>query len=95
MTVKPRSPRTPNTKASVLRLIPTITKPLSANCYAVVSKLKKTLVTAQSGAIAGALVVTVDKEGYWRTELAGQLMYDREILCQIAFRLLGVCMAPE
>jgi hypothetical protein len=47
------------------------------------------------GSTAGALVVTVDKEGYWKTDLAGQAMYDREILSQIAFRLLGVCMATE
>jgi hypothetical protein len=43
----------------------------------------------------GALVVTIDKEGYWNTDLAGEMMYDKEILCQIAFRLLGVCMATE
>ena len=95
MTVKSLSPRASRTKAQVLRLIPTITKPLSANCYEVVSQLKKALTTAQSGATVGALVVTVDKEGYWRTDLVGQQMYDREILCQIAFRLLGVCMATE
>jgi hypothetical protein len=85
----------PNRQAPVFRLIPTITKPLSANCCEVVSKLKKALVTAQSGATAGALVVTVDKEGYWSTDLAGQMMYDRDILCQIAFRLLGVCTSTE
>jgi predicted esterase YcpF (UPF0227 family) len=98
MTVKPRAPRglsAKKAKAQVLRLIPPITKPLSANCYEVVSKLKKTLITAQSGSTVGALVVTVDKGGYWSTDLAGQLMYDREILCQIAFRLLGVCMTAE
>ena len=98
MTVKLRAPRAlsaKKAKAQVLRLIPTITKPLSANCYEVVSKLKKALVTAQSGATVGALVVTVDKEGYWSTDLAGQLMYDRDILGQLALRLLGVCTATE
>jgi hypothetical protein len=82
-------------KAPVLHLVPTITKPLSANCFEVVSKLKKTLVTAQSGTTVGALIVTIDKDGYWRTELAGQLMYDKEVLCQIGCRLLGVCMSTE
>jgi hypothetical protein len=95
MTVKPRSPRAPNTKAQVLRLIPTITKPLNADCFEVVSKLKKTLITAQSGATVGALVVTIDKEGYWSTKLAGRLMYDKDILWQIACSLIGVCMATE
>jgi lysylphosphatidylglycerol synthetase-like protein (DUF2156 family) len=68
---------------------------LSANCCEVVSKLKKALITAKSGATVGALVVTVDKDGYWSTDLAGQMMYDKEILCQIAFRLLGVCTTTE
>jgi hypothetical protein len=89
------SSRPPSRKAPVFRLIPTITKPLNASCSEVVSKLKKTLITAQSGSTVGALVVTVDKEGYWKTDLAGQPMYDKEILSQIAFRLLGVCMATE
>jgi hypothetical protein len=95
MIAKPRSPRKSAHKAPVFRLIPTITKPLNANCFAVVSKLKKTLVAAQSGAIAGTLVVTVDKEGNWCTDLAGQMMYDKDILSQIALRLLGVCMTTE
>jgi hypothetical protein len=95
MSKKSLPPNMPRTEAQVLRLVPTINKPLSANCYEVVSKLKKVLIPAQAGVTVGALVVTVDKEGYWSTDLAGQMMYDREILCQIAFRLLGVCMAPE
>jgi predicted esterase YcpF (UPF0227 family) len=97
MTVRSPSPRSRKSthKASVLRLVPMINKPLNADCTEVVRKLKKSLVTAQSGATQGALVVTVDQEGYWSTDLAGQMMYDKEILCQIAFRLLGVCMAAE
>ena len=89
------SSRPPSCKARVRRLIPIITKPLSANCCEVVSQLKKALITAQSGTTTGALIVTVDKEGYWSTVLAGQQMYEREILCQIGFRLLGLCMVPE
>jgi hypothetical protein len=46
MTVRQRSPRNSLRKAPVFRLVPTITKPLSANCLEVVSKLKKTLITA-------------------------------------------------
>jgi hypothetical protein len=97
MTVRSPSPRSRKSthKASVIRLVPTINKPLDANSSEVVRKLKKALTTAQSGATQGALVVTVDQDGYWTTDLAGQTMYDKEILCQIAFRLLGVCMAAE
>jgi hypothetical protein len=95
MTVKPRSPRAPSAKAKIVRLVPTITKPLNADCFEVVSKFKKKLLTAQSGATVGALVVTIDKDGYWSTELAGQMMYDKDILCQIASRLLDVCMTTE
>jgi hypothetical protein len=96
MTAKaPQRPRSSTHKAPVFRLVPTITKPLSKNCFEVVSKLKKTLVTAQAGATVGALVVTIDDEGYWRTELAGELMYDKDVLCQFACRLLGVCVTTE
>jgi hypothetical protein len=95
MSKKSLPPNTPRTEAQVLRLVPTINKPLSADSYEVVSKLKRALIPAQSGATVGALVVTVDKEGYWSTDLAGQMMYDREILSQIAFRLLGVCISVE
>jgi hypothetical protein len=95
MSKKSLPPNAPRNEAQVLRLVPIINKPLNADCYEVVSKLKRALIPAQSGATVGALIVTIDKEGYWSTDLAGQMMYDREVLSQIAFRLLGVCMAPE
>jgi hypothetical protein len=95
MSEKLLPPNAPRAKAKVLRLVPTINKPLNANCCEVVSKLKRALIPAQSGATVGALIVTIDKEGYWSTDLAGQMMYDREILCQIACRLLGLCMTTE
>lgn len=81
-------------KAPVSHLSPVITKPLNATSREIVSKLKKALATAQSGTYAGALLFTVDKEGHWQTDIAGR-MYDKDLLGQIAIRLLGVCVAPE
>lgn len=91
----PSSPNIPRSrKAPVCHLVPTIKKPLNADCLEVISKLKKASVTAQSGAYTGSLLFTVDKDGYWQTDIAGQ-MYDKDILGQIAIRLLGVCATPE
>lgn len=84
----------PSRKAPVFHLAPPITKPLNATSREIVSKLRKALVTAQSGAFAGALLFTVDKEGRWQTDIAGA-MYDKDILGQIAIRLLGACMASD
>lgn len=95
MTVKSRSPRASSRKAPVLRLIPTITKPLNVNCSEVTVKLKRALTTAQSGATAGALVVALDQEGHWSIDLAGQLRHDSDTLCLIACRLLGACLALQ
>jgi hypothetical protein len=88
------SPPPPSRKSPVVDPGPTIKKPLNATSREIVSKLNKALVTAKSGAYAGALLFTVDKEGYWQGDIAGQ-MYDKDILGQIAIRLLGACMAPE
>jgi hypothetical protein len=87
-------PRPPRSKAPVLDLVPAVKKPLNDTSREIVSKLNKALVTAKSGAYAGALLFTVDKEGCWQTDIAGQ-MYDKDILGQIAIRLLGACLAPE
>lgn len=93
MPAKPRSPRSSGTKAAVLRLVPSITKPLNTNCSEVAVKLKRALTTAQSGATVGALVVALDQEGHWSADLAGQLAYDSDTLSMIVCRLLGGCLA--
>jgi hypothetical protein len=79
---------------SRLRVGPITTKPLNATSREIVSKLKKALVTAQSGTYSGALLFTIDKDGCWQTDIAGR-MYDKYLLGQIAIRLLGACTAPE
>jgi hypothetical protein len=93
MTVKPRPPRPSSQKATVLRLVPTINKPLNADGSEVARKLKKALTTAQSGATAGALIIAIDQTGEWDVDLAGQLVRDRDTLCLIACRILGACLA--
>ncbi|MDB5990554.1 MAG: hypothetical protein JWQ10_1957 [Herbaspirillum sp.] len=85
----------PQNKARVLRLIPTINKPLNTNCTDVTVKLKQALRTAQSGATTGALVIALDCHGEWSIDLAGQLRHDDDTLCLIACRMLGVCLASK
>jgi hypothetical protein len=79
----------------VLRLIPTINKPLDTNCTDVTVKLKRALRTAQSGATTGALVIALDRHGEWSIDLAGQLLYDDNTLCLIACRMLGACLTAK
>jgi hypothetical protein len=88
-------PFPPRNTARVLRLIPTINKPLDTNCTDVTVKLKRALRTAQSGATAGALVIALDHQGEWSIDLAGQLLHDEDTLCLIACRMLGVCMTAK
>jgi hypothetical protein len=95
MTTTAHPPRPSRPKAPVLRLIPTITKPLNTNCAVVTVKLKRALTTAQSGATVGALVIALDEQGHWTADLAGQLRHDGETLCQIACRLLGACLTSQ
>jgi hypothetical protein len=82
-------------KARVLRLIPTINKPLDTNGTDVTVKLKRALRKAQSGATTGALVIALDHQGGWSVDLAGQLQYDDATLCLIACRMLGVCVVSK
>jgi hypothetical protein len=82
-------------KAPVLRLVPTINKPLSTNCMDVTVKLKRALQAAQSGATAGALIVALDHQGGWSVDLAGKLLQDDDTLCLIACRVLGACLASK
>jgi hypothetical protein len=85
----------PKNTARVLRLIPTINKPLDTNCTDVTVKLKRALRKAQSGATTGALVIALDHQGGWSIDLAGQLQHDDETLCLIACRMLGVCLTAK
>ncbi|RXZ36483.1 hypothetical protein D9O50_08155 [Oxalobacteraceae bacterium CAVE-383] len=85
----------PKSTARVLRLIPTIHKPLDTNCADVAAKLKRALRKAQSGATAGALVIALDHHGAWSIDLAGQLLHDDDTLCLIACRMLGVCLSAK
>lgn len=82
-------------KASVARLSPTINKQISKNGCQVVAKLKKALNSAQSGHAIGALIITVDREGYWTSDLVGHMMHDRDLLRQIGARLVCIDMAPD
>lgn len=84
----------PSRKAPVFHLAPPITKPLNATSREIVSKLRKALVTAQSGAYAGSILFTVDKDGYWKSDISGR-MYDKDILSQIIISLIGACLAAE
>ena len=95
MTEKSPIPEAPRTTAKVLDLTPRLAKQSNINNAEVVAKLKQALTRAESGAIVGALIVTIDKNGYWSTTLAGQMMYDKETLYQIATRITDVCMAKE
>jgi hypothetical protein len=88
-------PVPPQSTARVLRLIPTINKPLDTNCTDVTVKLKRALRTAQSGATKGALVIALDHQGGWSIDLAGELLYDDDTLCLIACRMLGVCLTTK
>jgi hypothetical protein len=81
--------------ARLLRLIPTINKPLDTNCTDVTVKLKQALSTAQSGVTAGALVIALDHQGEWSVDLAGQLRHDDDTLCLIACRMLGACLTAK
>jgi hypothetical protein len=81
--------------ARVLRLIPTIQKPLDTNGTDVTVKLKRALRKAHSGATTGALVIALDHHGGRSVDLAGQLRHDDDTLCLIACRMLGVCLASK
>jgi hypothetical protein len=93
-TIHPPSLPSPH-KAPVLRLIPTINKPLSTNCMDVTVKLKRALRAAQLVAAVGALIVVVDSQGEWSVDLAGQLVHDEDTLLLIASRMYGACLAPK
>jgi hypothetical protein len=82
-------------KARVLRLIPTINKPLDTNCTDVTVKLKRALHAARSGTTAGAMIVALDHQGGWSVDLAGQLMHDDDTLFLIASRMFGACLVPK
>ena len=85
----------PRRNTNVSRLVPIINKPISKNGCRVVAKLKKAMISAQSGNAIGALIITVDRDGYWTTDLVGQMMHDRDLLRQIGARLVCIDMAPE
>jgi hypothetical protein len=88
-------PVPPQNTARVLRLIPTIRKPLDTNCTDVTVKLKRALRKAQTGATTGALVIALDHQGGWSIDLAGQPLHDDDTLCLIACRMLGVCLVSK
>ncbi|MDB5776754.1 MAG: hypothetical protein JWP38_2887 [Herbaspirillum sp.] len=93
MTTPPRPPDpSKRKKAPVVRLNPTVTKPLNANCSDVAYKLKRALNTAQAGGTAGALVIAIDQKGGWTVDVAGQLADDDDTMCVIACRILGACL---
>jgi hypothetical protein len=93
MTIKLHSSRPAS--ASVLRLIPTINKPLNAECTEVTRKLKAALTTAKSGTTVGALIIALDQSGEWTADLAGRLVPDSDTLCLITCRLLGACLVSK
>ncbi|MDB5775230.1 MAG: hypothetical protein JWP38_1363 [Herbaspirillum sp.] len=94
MTTPPRPPDpSKRKKAPVVRLKPTINKPLNANGSDVAHKLKRALNAAQAGGTAGALVIALDEQGGWTVDVAGQLAHDDDTMCVIACRILGACLA--
>jgi hypothetical protein len=96
MTAKVRPPPISSLrKAPVLRLIPTIDKPLTTNCMDVTVKLKRALHAARSGTTAGALIIALDHQGGWSVDLAGQLVHDDNMLLLIASRMFGACLASK
>jgi hypothetical protein len=96
MTAKaPARPLSPSKKARVLRLIPTIDKPLTTNCMDVNVKLKRALAAARTGATAGAMIVALDDDGNWSVDLAGKLVHDDDTLFLIAARVFGACLVSK
>jgi hypothetical protein len=88
-------PLSPRKKARVLRLIPTIDKPLDTNGIDVTVKLKRALHAARSGSTAGAMIVALDHQGGWSVDLAGQLVHDDDTLFLIASRVFGACLVSK
>jgi hypothetical protein len=88
-------PPSPLHKAPVLRLVPTIDKPLPINCMDVTVKLKRALRAAQSGTATGAMIVVLDHQGEWSVDLAGQLVHDDDTLFLIASRVFGACLVSK
>jgi hypothetical protein len=95
MTAKvPSRPLPLSKKARVLRLVPTIDKPLTTNCMDVTVKLKQALETARAGATSGAVIIALNPQGDWSVDLAGQLVHDDDTLFLIASRMFGACLVP-
>jgi hypothetical protein len=88
-------PLFPRNKARVLRLIPTIDRPLDTNGTDVTVKLKRALHAARSGTTAGAMIVALDHQGGWSVDLAGQLVHDDDTLFLIASRVFGACLVTK
>ncbi|RXZ36645.1 hypothetical protein D9O50_09110 [Oxalobacteraceae bacterium CAVE-383] len=82
-------------KAKVLRLIPTIDKPLATNCMDVAVKLKRALQTAKTGVTTGAVIIELNSQGDWSVDLAGQLVHDEDTLFLIASRVFGACLLAK
>ncbi|RXZ36755.1 hypothetical protein D9O50_09800 [Oxalobacteraceae bacterium CAVE-383] len=82
-------------KARVLRLIPTIDKPLTTNCMDVAVKLKRALQIAKTGATTGAVIIELNSQGDWSVDLAGQLVHDEDTLFLIASRVFGACLISK
>ena len=88
VTVPPRARK----KARVLNLVPPSRTPLDSNCTDVTNKLKHALLTAQSGATPGAMIIALDHEGEWSIELAGKLLKDDDTVRLISFHMFGACL---
>jgi hypothetical protein len=96
MTTKvPSSPPSPQHKARVLRLVPTIDKPLSRNCLDVTTRLKRALATARVGRTSGAVIIELDNHGNWSVDIAGKLAADPDTLFLIAGRVFGACLSSS
>ena len=96
MTAKAHPPsRSPRRKAPVLQLLPDIDNPLTTNCMDVIVKLKNALQSAQSGIIEGAVIIALDRQGYWSVDRAGQLTEDEDTLFLIAGRMFGACLMSK
>jgi hypothetical protein len=95
MTAKVPPPPPSPPKARVLRLVPTINKPLTKNSLNVTIKLKRALQAAQKGTATGAMIVILNSEGDWSVDLAGRLEQDDDTLFLIASRVFGACLVSK
>jgi hypothetical protein len=93
MTAKARPPSpSKSRKAPALQPHSETDDPLATNCVDVTVKLKNALKMAKSGITEGAVIIALDRQGYWSVDRAGKLVDDEDTLFLIAGRMFGACL---